>query len=88
MNPLFAIIDAPIIGAVVVIALLLFGADKIPKLARSMGEAKREFEAGHRTQPPAEPHSSESPGQQPPQSPTSQTPPAQNPPSQTPASPQ
>ena len=33
---------------VLVIVLLLFGAAKLPKLARSMGEAQREFKKGLR----------------------------------------
>lgn len=36
------------IALVVVIVVLLFGAAKIPELARSMGRAKSEFEAGKR----------------------------------------
>lgn len=31
---------------ILVIVLLLFGGAKLPKLARSLGEAKREFEKG------------------------------------------
>jgi TatA/E family protein of Tat protein translocase len=46
LHPLFAFIDAPIIIGIVVIAALLFGADKLPKLARSAGQAKKEFLAG------------------------------------------
>lgn len=33
---------------VLVIILLLFGGAKLPKLARSLGQAKNEFEAGIR----------------------------------------
>lgn len=50
MTPVFAIIDAPIIAIIVGVAVLLFGADRIPKLARSMGEAKKEFEQASRGQ--------------------------------------
>lgn len=50
MSPIFAIITGPEIAIVVGIAILLFGADRIPKLARSMGEAKKEFEAAQRGQ--------------------------------------
>lgn len=46
IHPLLAIIDAPIIIGIVVIAALLFGADKLPKLARSAGQAKKEFLMG------------------------------------------
>ena len=34
------------IAAVVGVAVLLFGADKLPKLARSAGQAKKEFLVG------------------------------------------
>jgi sec-independent protein translocase protein TatA len=53
MTPIFAIITGPEIAVIIGIAVLLFGADRIPKLARSMGEAKKEFEAAQRSQPPA-----------------------------------
>jgi sec-independent protein translocase protein TatA len=46
MHPVLAIIDAPIIIGIVVVAALLFGADKLPKLARSAGQAKKEFVMG------------------------------------------
>ena len=55
MTPIFAIITGPEIAVLVGIAVLLFGADRIPKLARSMGEAKKEFEAAQRAQPPPAP---------------------------------
>lgn len=45
MSPVFAVIDAPIIAGIVIVALILFGAERLPKLARSMGQAKKEFEA-------------------------------------------
>jgi TatA/E family protein of Tat protein translocase len=45
MHPVFAVIDAPIIAGIVIVALILFGAERLPKLARSMGQAKKEFEA-------------------------------------------
>ena len=48
MTPIFAIITGPEIAIVVGLVVLLFGADRIPKLARSMGEAKKEFEAAQR----------------------------------------
>ena len=34
------------IAAVVGVAILIFGADKLPKLARSAGQAKKEFMVG------------------------------------------
>lgn len=56
MTPIFAIISGPEIAVLVGIAILLFGADRIPKLARSMGEAKKEFEkAQHGDTTPAAP---------------------------------
>ena len=48
MTPTFAIITGPEIAVLVGLAILLFGADRIPKLARSMGQAKKEFEAAQR----------------------------------------
>ena len=41
-----AFIDAPILIGIVAVAALLFGADKLPKLARSAGQAKKEFMMG------------------------------------------
>ena len=46
LHPLFAIIDAPIIIGILVVGALLFGAEKLPKLARSAGQAKKEFLMG------------------------------------------
>lgn len=46
LHPLLAIIDAPIIIGIVVVGALLFGGDKLVKLARSAGEAKKEFMMG------------------------------------------
>jgi len=76
MTPSFAIIDAPIIIIIVGLGVLLFGADKIPKLARSMGEARKEFEAGSRAQnaPPPPPDQTQPPAPPPPAAPTSQPP--------------
>ena len=45
-HPVLAFIDAPILIGIVALAALLFGADKIPKLARSAGAAKKEFMMG------------------------------------------
>ena len=45
-HPVLAFIDAPIIIGIVALAALLFGADKLPKLARSAGAAKKEFMIG------------------------------------------
>lgn len=45
-HPLLAIIDAPIIIGILIVGALLFGAEKLPKLARSAGQAKKEFLMG------------------------------------------
>ena len=71
MTPFFAIIDAPIIIIIVGLGVLLFGADKIPKLARSMGEAKKEFEAGSHAQRAPQPPDQTQPPATPPAAPTS-----------------
>jgi sec-independent protein translocase protein TatA len=49
-------LEGPDLLVVLAIILLLFGAAKVPQLARSLGEAKREFENGVRegNQPEAE----------------------------------
>jgi sec-independent protein translocase protein TatA len=39
-------VGAPELLIILVIAFLLFGANKLPKLARSLGQASREFKAG------------------------------------------
>ena len=41
-------IGAPELLIVLLVILLLFGGAKLPKLARSLGQAKNEFEAGTR----------------------------------------
>ena len=41
-------LEGPDLLVVLAIILLLFGAAKVPQLARSLGEAKREFENGVR----------------------------------------
>src|SRR5581483_4356205 len=46
ISVLFAFIDAPIIIGILVVGALLFGAEKLPKLARSAGQAKKEFVMG------------------------------------------
>jgi TatA/E family protein of Tat protein translocase len=45
-HPFLGLIDMPIIIGIVVVGALLFGADKLPKLARSAGQAKKEFMMG------------------------------------------
>jgi sec-independent protein translocase protein TatA len=39
-------LGAPELIIILVVVLVLFGGTKLPKLARSLGEAKKEFEAG------------------------------------------
>ena len=46
LHPILASIDAPIIIGILVVGAVLFGADKLPKLARSAGQAKKEFMMG------------------------------------------
>jgi sec-independent protein translocase protein TatA len=46
IHPLLAFASPEIIGIVVILGVLLFGADKLPKLARSAGQAKKEFMVG------------------------------------------
>jgi sec-independent protein translocase protein TatA len=39
-------LQAPELMIILVVVLLLFGSAKLPKLARSLGQSKREFQAG------------------------------------------
>ena len=56
MTPIFAVLDTPIILVIVGVVVLLFGADRLPKLARSMGQAKKEFDSAlHPGDPGAQP---------------------------------
>jgi sec-independent protein translocase protein TatA len=45
MTPVLAVLDTPIILAIGAVIVLLFGAERLPKLARSMGLAKKEFDS-------------------------------------------
>ena len=40
-------IGVPELIIILIIVLLFFGGAKLPKLARSLGEAQREFKKGH-----------------------------------------
>lgn len=89
MHPVFAIITTPEVLIVGAIILVLFGAERLPKLARSMGQAKKEFEAASHNwrpgdsgsaQPPPSPPQSNLPQSSPPQS----SPPQSNPSPSTP----
>ena len=42
-------LGAPELIIVLLVVLLLFGGRKLPELARSMGQAKKEFETGVRS---------------------------------------
>jgi sec-independent protein translocase protein TatA len=57
-------LGAPELIIILIVVLVLFGGAKLPKLARSLGEAKKEFEAGvaeSSKNPDAAPPSSDSP---------------------------
>jgi sec-independent protein translocase protein TatA len=45
----FALLEGPDLIIVLVIVLVLFGGSKLPGLARSLGEAQREFHKGTRS---------------------------------------
>jgi sec-independent protein translocase protein TatA len=51
MHLVLAVITTPEIVIIAVVVLLLFGVERIPKLARSMGQAKKEFEKASQEQP-------------------------------------
>jgi sec-independent protein translocase protein TatA len=49
-------IGAPELIIILLVVLVIFGGSKLPQLARSLGQAKSEFEKGTRADPkPAEP---------------------------------
>ena len=48
-------LGGPELLIVLVVVLVLFGSTKLPKLARSIGEAKRELDSGMRDAKRAEP---------------------------------
>jgi len=52
-------LGVPELLIILVVVLLLFGAARLPKLARSLGEAKREFDKGMTD---SNGHKSEEPG--------------------------
>jgi len=54
MLAIFQQIGLPEIVLVLAVLLLLFGARKLPELARSLGRSTKEFKQGMRDQPPAE----------------------------------
>ncbi|HTU71694.1 MAG TPA: twin-arginine translocase TatA/TatE family subunit [Candidatus Baltobacteraceae bacterium] len=47
LHPILALIDAPIVIGILIVGALLFGGiERLPKLARSAGQAKKEFMMG------------------------------------------
>ena len=52
-NVTFAAIEGPDLIIVLAVVLLLFGGAKLPQLARSLGEAKREFETATKENEPS-----------------------------------
>jgi sec-independent protein translocase protein TatA len=48
-------LGAPELLIILVVILLLFGGAKLPKLARSLGEAQKEFRKGQQHKPDDEP---------------------------------
>lgn len=46
VHPVLALLSPEILGIIVIAAILLFGAEKLPKFARSAGQARKEFLAG------------------------------------------
>ena len=46
---------------ILAIVLLIFGGTKLPKLARSLGEAKKEFESSSTSDPSAKPADGDTP---------------------------
>ena len=61
-SPLLAEIIGPDILIILVIVALLFGSSRLPKLARSLGSAKSEFEKGLAEGAGSAVHTSPSPG--------------------------
>ncbi len=57
-------LGAPELLILLVVVLLLFGATRLPKLARSMGEASREFKKGVAEGPHDEPQTPAKPSEQ------------------------
>lgn len=58
---MLAAIEGPDILIVLAIVLLLFGGTRIPKLARSLGSASREFKRGQDEAPSAKPPAANQP---------------------------
>jgi sec-independent protein translocase protein TatA len=52
-------IGAPELIIILIVVLLLFGSTRLPKLARSIGQASKEFKEGGRDEPDALPKSAD-----------------------------
>jgi sec-independent protein translocase protein TatA len=50
----FALLEGPDLIVVLVIVLVVFGGSRLPGLARSLGEAQREFRRGQEEDPGTE----------------------------------
>jgi sec-independent protein translocase protein TatA len=48
MNPVFAMLNTPEVIAILALALIIFGAKKLPELARGLGQGIREFKKSSR----------------------------------------
>ena len=48
MNPIFAMLNAPEVIAILAVVLVLFGAKKLPELARGLGQGIKEFKKSSR----------------------------------------
>jgi sec-independent protein translocase protein TatA len=55
---MFAFLEGNELLVVLLIVLVLFGGSKLPQLARSLGQAQREFARGRRDDEPAAPAAS------------------------------
>jgi sec-independent protein translocase protein TatA len=76
---MLAFLEGPELIIVLIIVLLVFGSSKVPQLARSLGEAQREFKKGLADNPTDDPPTSgqpPAPGSPPPpdKTPTSEPP--------------
>lgn len=58
---MFAFLGGNELFVVLLIVLVLFGGSKLPQLARSVGQAQREFARGRRDDEPAAPAASNAP---------------------------
>jgi TatA/E family protein of Tat protein translocase len=75
--PILSFLDTQTVLVLVLVVALLFGSTRLPKLARSLREARDEFEKGS-DEPEKKPESAPPPAAQTPPP----TPPTDNPPSQ------